>query len=287
MVVRIASDIRAGWTRGLSAVALLAALTSLASAVYVFQGGQQVESQTVPAESDEGAWPEVGAVVRSWAHRTGVYDAYLCAGVLVDNWHFVTAAHCVADYEAADILVAVTSSGNLCEDVDLYPVADVEIAQDYRSGDESTPDIARIEMSVSSLLVSRLNVSSVGDRATSHEAMVVGWLARSPADRRPCELQELSVPLHSDRRCAAMLEARGLQRGIGQSCAGNEEADICGGSSGSPLILREDEELFLFGIATWGVGCRTYEWGGVYQQVEVSGWPGELTSVDAGFGEDS
>jgi secreted trypsin-like serine protease len=208
----------------------------------------------VPANDD---WPEVAALVRTWAAETGPYDAYLCTAAFVARDVLVTATHCVEGYTADDLMVVVDQR-DLCTagPAELVPVREVRGPVD----------------GIVALAVDRAEGGPWFERAAPAAAIgargtVLGWGAVHAGGRRPCELAESHPRLRPIEECREMMADHGIELAPGELCAGDAQGDACEGDSGGPLVVDTADGPRLIGVVSRGPACLTTEWGGVYAGV--------------------
>ena len=95
---------------------------------------------------------------------------------------------------------------------------------------------------------------------------VSGWGRLAQSGPPSTILQRLQVPRVPLQECVAHT---GLQVTRNMLCAGFREGgrDSCQGDSGGPLVTRYKSTYFLLGIVSWGKGCATADFYGIYTRV--------------------
>jgi len=111
------------------------------------------------------------------------------------------------------------------------------------------------------------DVNLVGMNAT-----VTGWGRLSEGGTLPSKLQQVTLPIVSNRKCEAMFLKAGRKEHIPDifMCAGYEEGgrDSCQGDSGGPMQIQgKDGKYFLGGIISWGIGCAEANLPGVCTRI--------------------
>jgi secreted trypsin-like serine protease len=230
-------------------------------------GGEPVKIKAVPWQV---SIQEVAISERRDAHR--------CGGSIYSATWIVTAAHCVDDVTAADILVGAGQS-ILDADMDRYKVKRIIIHSGYQPSDAlgSPPrdDVALLELEVPVGFGKKRE--PIGLITAEEEALlrsgtklsVSGWGKTKVTDTRPHpKLQRAEVPLVPRQVCNRP-ESYGGSVDEGMLCAGfaGGGVDSCQWDSGGPLVVAVRGEERLVGIVSWGHGCAGAAKYGVYARV--------------------
>ena len=103
---------------------------------------------------------------------------------------------------------------------------------------------------------------------------VSGWGLLDDSDNSsfPAELYSVDVPVMSNAVCAVIYgisKDTGMESITSQSlCAGEVKRDSCRGDSGGPLVWSDkNNQRYLIGTVSWGIGCATPGHPGVYTRV--------------------
>lgn len=113
----------------------------------------------------------------------------------------------------------------------------------------------------------------------NRKCWITGWgrLAFQGASAK--NLMQVDVPLHSNARCKAKFYRSSIDESM--LCAGLEEGgvDSCQGDSGGPLVCEYNGKWYLEGATSWGVGCATPGYPGVYAKVRhLLSWVHDTTN---------
>ena len=83
----------------------------------------------------------------------------------------------------------------------------------------------------------------------------------------PTVLMQVSVPVVSQDSCKNAYGSRRIHDSM--ICTGLEEGgkDSCQGDSGGPMVCENDGKYFLEGVVSWGFGCASPGFYGVYSRV--------------------
>ncbi|KAK8399315.1 hypothetical protein O3P69_003434 [Scylla paramamosain] len=112
------------------------------------------------------------------------------------------------------------------------------------------------------------------------DAIVTGWGTLSSGGSQPKKLQEVTVPTMTNDQCKATGYAAS-EISDNMICAGVSEGgkDSCQGDSGGPMVtLAESGKMKQIGVVSWGYGCASARFPGVYTRVGIlqleplSGW---------------
>lgn len=207
------------------------------------------------------------------------YERQFCGGSVIAEDVVLTAAHCVEESVAEDLVVFSGAIDLESEDVVETAVADLHVAEDYNDPIAMSNDWALLK------LAEPLNVEPIALATEPEEYDLLetaGW--GDTGEGFPTTAQWVEVPFVSDEDCeAAYPDEVDAQTML---CAGDLEnggVDSCQGDSGGPIMTPASEEQVLVGIVSWGYGCAEAGNPGVYGEVAdfndaieevLAGWEG-------------
>jgi trypsin len=95
---------------------------------------------------------------------------------------------------------------------------------------------------------------------------ITGFGAISPSGWLPNYLRQAIVPIVGRSRCEKAYPGRLHDAMI---CGGYDSGgvDSCQGDSGGPLVCETGGRYFIHGVTSWGVGCGSAGYYGVYAKV--------------------
>lgn len=278
-----------GWHRlwAMVAVAVIVACGAVAPAFAA--DGPEREPQVVGGTAvPNGKYPFMASLQDDRAGTSGYRD-HFCGGTLISPNHVLTAAHCAEiigvrggiPVQRLKIVVGTTvlSSGG-GEARGINRRADVQIHPRYRPtarGLLYDAAVIRLDQPVNGVVPMQLD--SAGSNALERPgrpARITGWgnTTAQPANpeaggrlRYPNRMREVNVPVASD---TSMRDAYG--RGFVPPImvgAGKRNKGACYGDSGGPLFVATGDGLRQIGITSFGVGCATARYRGVFAEVSA------------------
>jgi len=225
-----------------------------------------------------------GRIVNGTSTTAGAYpwtvgiqfvDKLYCGGSLITKDFVMTAAHCLKGISTSRVRLILgdhdrrRNSGNqvtrLIDRVFIHPNF---VKKTFNN------DIALIKMNrpveysayIRPVCLPTENRSYNGKNTT-----VVGWGKMSEGGRPADVLQEVVVPVITQRKCRHETRYRKKEITNNMFCAGYDKGvlDACQGDSGGPMVWRgEDHDAYRqIGIVSWGQGCARSGYPGVYTKI--------------------
>ncbi|KAJ3659425.1 hypothetical protein Zmor_011114 [Zophobas morio] len=242
---------------------------------------------TADGQATDGAHPWQAYI------RNSTNPVYAGSGVLIDNYHILTAAHKVygdrGNPAAVSVLMGVTNPANLAT-AQVRTAAQITIHSNY---DPATlkNDIAIITVSdpfnlsgnINSLCLPAANGGAESAGAYIGQTCVVaGWGETSfqIADEPTNPMKQVNINPIGIAACRAGLLPvlptvdTYLDQNGGEICAGGQQdKDACTYDGGAPLTCPNTGKGTMVGLVIWGKGCGQANVYGVYVSVPYyRGW---------------
>ena len=199
------------------------------------------------------------------------FQAQFCGGTLVAERYVVTAAHCIEDVtDAYGQIQVLVGTQRLNRSGRRIGVAEVLMHPLYGSNQISPLDydvaVLRLTTPVTGIPFASLAASEPTVAGTILRSS--GWGRLVYRGPKPSSLMEVDLPFVPTVDGSCINEEDITPRMI---CAGETGKDTCGGDSGGPLTINRGAGYTeLVGIVSFGTGCGSEGYPGVYSNVADS-----------------
>ncbi|MPZ65234.1 MAG: trypsin-like serine protease [Pseudonocardiaceae bacterium] len=192
-----------------------------------------------------------------------------CGGALVGPDRVVTAAHCVANRDQAELTVIAGRTDMRTSEGVETGVRQVWVHPGFDGDPMGGDDVAVLTLEREP----GYRTLPLNEDPSAYQpgtpATVLGWGYTDESGPSSPVLQEVDVPLQSDSDCSGTYSQYDASEMV---CAGDPEGerDACYGDSGGPLVV----DGRLIGVTSWGTGCARPGLPGVY--VRISSYADDL-----------
>lgn len=264
------------WRRRVVRLALPVVVVAMLWSPVAAVGQPATDPPAEPADDGQTAQPFIvgGSDTSTDEHPwmvalTDAADSPYCGGVLAGPDRVVTAAHCVADRDRAELTVVAGRTDMRTSEGVETGVRQVWVHPGFDGDPTAGDDVAVLTLEREAGYPSLPLNEDPGAYQPGTSATVLGWGYTEEGGPYSPVLQETDVALLSDSDCSGTYAQ---YDGNEMVCAGDSagERDACYGDSGGPLVA--DGELV--GITSWGTGCARPGLPGVY--VRISSYTEEL-----------
>ncbi|KAG5667069.1 hypothetical protein PVAND_015069 [Polypedilum vanderplanki] len=206
-------------------------------------------------------------------------DVYIGSGVIIDQFHVLTAAHKVYNISGTQIKVRV-GDWNLFATTEPFPALTINATFAIHPNftvPNLKNNIAIITLSqrvplgkyptITNICLPNMNI-------TNMRCFVSGWGKVDNTTTTQNILSSVDLPIVDQATCQTQLRNTTLGKTFVLDknsfiCAGGEAGkDSCTGDGGSPLSCFMGDRYYLVGLTAWGVGCGVANVPGVYVNVQ-------------------
>ncbi|HYH35741.1 MAG TPA: serine protease [Nocardioides sp.] len=259
---------------------LLRTLTRLSAAVLLLTGGALAASPADAivggSQADEGEFPFMASIQSKGQDGT---SGHFCGGSVIGTRWVLTAAHCLVDTAPGEIQVGVgrTDIDDLSTGQTLA-VDRIVVHPDYAETGTFDAALVHVTADIAAPSIALTAVGEDGLEADGAPLTVAGWGTEffgSPVI--PSGLKSVDVEAVADASCTtnAMM---GFQPDS-ELCAEALGGDSCQGDSGGPLFGTVAGRVTQVGIVSYGLGCATPAFPGVYGEVNNASIRGFISAT--------
>ena len=204
----------------------------------------------------KNAYPFIVSILRKTLN--GVY--HTCGASVYDQFHVITAAHCVENATARDfvLLFGEFNHRKIEGEEELRNVSSMLMHEEYNPNAHWVNDIAILALEEPLNFTNSIQPICLTHKPAvpGEQTYVMGWGdTKETADKS--FLQVIMLPIVAREQCNH-IDWMNDTIVNGMICAGREEGgtNTCQGDSGGPLVRETNDGFQLIGVVSWGpVGC--------------------------------
>lgn len=205
------------------------------------------------------------------------YSRHFCGASLIDRNSVLTAAHCVQGEPKQRLRVTVGRTLLTSNQGQTRQVARIFVHSRYSGFSSQKYDAAVLTLNNPVRGISPIPLARVGQNGMERPgrlAKIAGWgntIRQPPSGSNgsyyPKRMRVARVPIVSDAR-ARNVYGRSYVGSL-MVAAGKERKDTCFGDSGGPIFANVAGNRYQIGITSFGRGCATRTFPGVYSEVNA------------------
>ena len=214
------------------------------------------------------------AVEHSWNWIVHFEDIGCGASLINNNW-IVTAAHCCSpDLVGQKVLAGIhywNWGYHHTEGSQQATITEVHLHPSYGTS-KSAFDICMVKVDSFNMDGDYVNMACLPEQGekvpVGQMCYTGGWGALGSNANLATKLQSVNVEIYDDEVCHSVQSYGDEFVPEYEVCAGRLAGgkDSCQGDSGGPLVCVVNGEPVLVGVVSWGYGCASYGFPGVYAE---------------------
>lgn len=222
----------------------------------------------------------------NWFASIMIYGIPFCGGAYIGKSTIITAAHCIEAYVPTTVRMGYYGVGDSKNDEVIYNVKSVKIHPKYDSSTLNN-DIAYIKLTRNPSVDGFKNLPYINNWFNENkedltkpgsECTVMGFGNTSSGGSPPANLLKTDIHVidvsDTDYSPSEITDKMIIAGDENDPSDPDDNEDSCQGDSGGPLVAWSSvkRRWVLIGIVSWGYGCASDGYPGVYTNVKKLAW---------------